>query len=321
MIFVDGQVYFRCRWRIWSGDTFADKFQDKITENESDVGLTWFFRLEHGSGGPFGDYPYLLEFFISVLGDYSIHELTHQSDAINAMSGILSVVCTSRNSDLLQGMPIVAFDSMLIFRVFPYQDTRSHCIVDKARRRKSFPSWSRAGWKAIISWVSDPDVSPADLESLNCWLDNRTWIVGFSSRGREKAVPIVDKESSTEQPRKEREISYSSAFQLEFSGRVGTLYTSRTVPDALVSINQAYLEQYLLRFYTVAITLKLSIKLPQLLSVTEHERRYGRIHGSYDLPSAVLYDVEGNLCGLLLLETTDLLGEDGEYELNLLSDS
>lgn len=181
----------------------------------------------------------------------------------------------------------------------------------------SFSSWSWAGWKAKTSWYSYPDVSPIYPPKFNLWLDHGTWIVWYKSVGTEAPKAILEEENLKAQHRGEEEVCYSRTSQPDLSGRFGKLDTTRTIPAALTSTASPYSDQELLRFYTVTVTLKVSLEIPaQLPWPTNTENDTSNVE-----PSAALYDSEGSFAGLLIFDIANFVGEDGEYELTILSDS
>jgi hypothetical protein len=317
LVFVNEQVYFRCRQCIWSEDTCADRFPDKQLSDEWSVNLMSYMATSNSDTGNLEDDPEPLSGLTNILEYYSTRELTHESDAIDAVSGILQIVSASMKSNLLQGLPIVAIDYMILFRVHTEDQQESTNILGIARRRMSFSSWSWAGWKAKTSWYSYPDVSPIYPQKFNLWLDHGAWIVWYKSVGTEAPKAILAEENLKAQHRGEEEVCYSRTSQPDLSGRFGKLDTSRTIPAALTSTTSPYSDQELLRFYTVTVTLKVSLEIPaQLPWPTNTENDASDVE-----PSAALYDSEGSFAGLLIFDIANFVGEDGEYELTILSDS
>lgn len=274
------------------------------------------------SSGNFKDDAIPLSWLITMLHYYTERELTYATDAINAISGLLKIVSTSMKSELLQGLPILALDYMLSFRVDARQNwqTTRKLVFNKTKRRKGFPSWSYAGWEAAINWNFHPDISPLHPKTFNHWLDHGTWIVWFKSLGLDQPVAILTEESLKVRSRTEREVFYSRMSQGDLSGRFGKLDTSKTVPEALTSINPAYLQQQLLRFYTVTVNLTISPTVIRLISPPSDNESGERLSGSEVRVSGTLYDVKGSSTGLLIFDIGDFVTEDGVYELILLSD-
>ncbi len=321
IVFVNEQVYFRCRQCLWSEDTCADKFPNERLLDELTVNLISLIAADLPGNGDLEDDPEPLTQLTNLLEYYCTRELTHESDAINAVSGILRTISTCMKSELLQGLPVVALDYMILFQIYAYKETESLNRTDGPRRRSGFPSWSWAGWRAVSSWNSHPDVSPIFPKPFNNWLDHGTWIVWYKSLGSEAPKAILEGENLEAQFRNEEEVRYSRTSQPDLSGRFGRLDTSKTVPTVLGSMNLADFKQELLRFYTVTITLTVSLKIPNHFTRPRSHDDDTAVYRSSLEPSAILYDSNGHFSGLIMIDIADFLAEDGEYELTLLSES
>lgn len=92
------------------------------------------------------------------VSEYSERDLTKDSDAINALTGVLRRFSARVNSRLLYGLPTAVFDLSLLWQ-------NERCFL---QRRAGFPSYSWAGWKGQVSWlVMDVDwfFNSSDLDS------------------------------------------------------------------------------------------------------------------------------------------------------------
>ena len=109
-----------------------------------------------------------------------MRELTYQEDGINAISDILRIMPAQLNFEVLQGLPSMALDYMILFRGYEKQRFTSNPSLSTnptAIRRRCFSSWSWARWEGLSSWAFHSDVFPADPLAFNRWLDLRTWIM------------------------------------------------------------------------------------------------------------------------------------------------
>lgn len=104
------------------------------------------------------------------LTEYSKRELTYESDALNAISGVLSAFVARNVLDgQVWGIPIIRGlnyhrSGGKTFRLMPLSDRIAHglCWAQKQnaagmaqnliRRRDGFPSWSWVGWVGLHSW-------------------------------------------------------------------------------------------------------------------------------------------------------------------------
>lgn len=85
---------------------------------------------------PFQDYKELVK-------EYSIRVLTTQNDALRAMAGIIRRISESQRWEIVEGMPTVDLDRMMLFR------GRYHPLS----RRPDFPSYSWLGWKGGVKFM------------------------------------------------------------------------------------------------------------------------------------------------------------------------
>jgi hypothetical protein len=107
---------------------------------------------------------------------YCKRELVYESDTVVAISGILRIVSTCMNPEMMQGVPVVALDYVILFHILSNR-------LGKVGRLRSFSFRSSAGWEASRSWNPHPDVSPIFPESFNHWLDHGRRYYGTSPTG------------------------------------------------------------------------------------------------------------------------------------------
>lgn len=144
----------------------------------------------------------------------------------------------------------------------------------------------------------------------------------YKSIGLDPPKPILDKQHGEQQRRNEKRLCYGRTFQPNLADRFGMLDTSTTVPAALGAIGPANSTQDLLRFYTVVVILTISLDIPDQIPWPAFNEFDGNsLYMSDVKPSAAIYDSQGSFSGLLISDMAEFVGEDGEYELVLLSDS
>lgn len=96
--------------------------------------------------------PYQL--FTSLVFRYSERELTKESDALDAMAGLVSRIAQKLGSGVFQGLLTTHFDLCLLFY---------HPYIMPVVRRAEFPSWSWVGWKGPEGiWNPGNDGQPVD---------------------------------------------------------------------------------------------------------------------------------------------------------------
>jgi hypothetical protein len=163
LIFVNEMMYFRCRQCIWSEETTDDDSPQRM--NESYRGSLLQLALDPDESA-LGSYNILVQY-------YSRRELTYESDAINAMAGLLHRL-SARLGPLIKGLPIKLLDITLLW-----------WHRNPGKRRTSFPSYSWAGWEGeVLLKVDDlleegeepsPTFFPGRI-SAEEWLKTKTWI-------------------------------------------------------------------------------------------------------------------------------------------------
>jgi hypothetical protein len=90
-------------------------------------------------------------FFFEAIRRFQKRNLTMEDDAIKAMSGIMQRVAECSGTEFLEALPVKIFPVALLF---------SHAAAEKfsferglpPRRRRTFPSWSWAGWANYPNW-------------------------------------------------------------------------------------------------------------------------------------------------------------------------
>ena len=88
----------------------------------------------------------LREFYVNLISRYSRRQLTFDSDALNAMQGILRTVADYTGLELFWGLTCILFERNLLWNVTARSRRRDH---------DGFPSWS---------WLNYRDIEPEALE-------------------------------------------------------------------------------------------------------------------------------------------------------------
>jgi len=150
--FIDNKVYFRCR-----STELTEACLDPYREYYSNLGVSIASVLSEAvhMTQPVADYR-------EMLVHYSRRALTHEGDALRAMSGITRRFAVAMRCRFLEGLPTAVFDVFVLFR----------CSL--GRRRPSFPSYSWAGWRGAL----DFELWDAHID-IDSWLLYRTWIIWY----------------------------------------------------------------------------------------------------------------------------------------------
>lgn len=107
-------------------------------------------RLRPDSSDPWKAYRRAVE-------EYSKRNLTEESDALDAFTGILRTLCGTR---CIEGLPAICLDRAILWQP-----------RGRVKRRTAFSSWSWVGWGGQVHWVENREQLPVTLE---------TWIVWYS---------------------------------------------------------------------------------------------------------------------------------------------
>jgi len=131
LIFTSDQVFFHCNIATWFEDTELENEDPSIEiQRTHDSEVKYFAKPRPGLSK--------LEKYASLVHNYSLRNLTQQSDALNAFSGILNMLRPDLGESFVWGLPESNFDAALLWRRYHH---------DPECKREGFPSWSWAGWK------------------------------------------------------------------------------------------------------------------------------------------------------------------------------
>lgn len=133
VIFINGQVYYRCQEANWSDETWADKWNYWLDADDSNIS-----RI-----------PDILEGFLPCLWayqklceDFSGRTLRSDGDAIRALAGITRPLGAGMETTMVEGLPGYYLDHFALFIA----------TNGDLRRRDRFASFSWAGWAGKIMW-------------------------------------------------------------------------------------------------------------------------------------------------------------------------
>ena len=136
LIFTDFGAYFQCSTAMWCEDTHLEK--PSLSECSIDkVEVPKFAK-------PFwkGAFPTTRDFwtYAQLVEDYSPREMTSQTDALNAFTGLINPLEMTLDTKFFHGLPIIFFHAALCFGFATRHDNL---------RRTDFPSWSWCGWNPV----------------------------------------------------------------------------------------------------------------------------------------------------------------------------
>jgi Heterokaryon incompatibility protein (HET) len=131
LIFTKYQAFFHCNEELWWEDTILESKRavDVKWRHMQDASQQHHYRTNNTDG--YTQYMRLIE-------GYSSRALTHEEDALKALTGVLASLTSSHGIPFYEGIPESYLDAALLFHTY---------IHDPSWRRKAFPSWSWAGWR------------------------------------------------------------------------------------------------------------------------------------------------------------------------------
>jgi hypothetical protein len=304
IIFINNQAYFRCHQRLLSEDTWADS--RPTGDRDAGLGHSLLGAMEgyynenlYGTGVDEADA--VLAYCFTAIEAYQTRNLTEDSDAINAMMGILRPAASQLNTHLLEGLPVAAFDIAILFVTSPSEQTQFRKDT-KVRRRLEFPSWSWAGWAAGLSFTFHMSVS-YDEEFVEGWLKNRSWIVWYRFHHGHSTQPVRGLEGKSPFKRLWKDMIYERSDKRHPRHQFGNLNIARSSPSKCC-LAKPY---SLLVFFTVSITLKI--------------RDYNLEEFNGCPFQTSLYDSKDSFCGLLVPDILECAVDGREVELIVLSEN
>lgn len=133
IVFTEYQLFFHCNVATWCEDTTweSDNPSFQLIPAPMSPGLaTVSLPNRHSTG---------MQKYAHLVSGYHGRQLTHENDALDAFTGVLTVLTKELNSPFIWGIPECSFSESMIWRTI---------FFSPSLRRPEFPSWSWLGWKA-----------------------------------------------------------------------------------------------------------------------------------------------------------------------------
>ncbi len=180
IVFVNDQMYWRCRFSEWSEETNLD-ISPTIRESTSSTLLYTIFDEDIDT----------IESYEATLLYYSRRKLTFEADTLSAVAGLLTRLEIRMATRFFYGLPRSAFDFAILF--LASSNESKDCI---SHRRPEFPSYSWAGWR---NWIYHPSSAEfgtfnESATDANTWLAQRTWIIWYEVDISGKTILIWNSE-------------------------------------------------------------------------------------------------------------------------------
>lgn len=133
ILFINGQIHFRCRSANWSEDTWADRWL--TWRDPDDSNITRIPGLVDGRLAHLWPYQKLCE-------DFSRRKLSRDGDSLRATAGITRTLAAGMQTCLVEGLSGYYLDHFLLFI----------STNGNLERKPEFGSFSWAGWRGRIMW-------------------------------------------------------------------------------------------------------------------------------------------------------------------------
>ncbi|KAF2629382.1 HET-domain-containing protein [Macroventuria anomochaeta] len=133
LVFINGQVYFRCQAANWGEETCADQWHNWLDDDDNSICRMpdTSFGFLHSSWA----YQKLCE-------DFSRRQLRNDADALRAFAGVARPTAVGMDTPTVEGLPAYYLDHFVLFMSSDGQ----------MRRREGFASFSWAGWEGVKLW-------------------------------------------------------------------------------------------------------------------------------------------------------------------------
>ncbi|KAF1846033.1 HET-domain-containing protein [Cucurbitaria berberidis CBS 394.84] len=133
VIFINGQVYYRCQESNWSEETWAEKWIQCLDADDSNIS-----RMPD----PVDGFLPSIWAYQKLCEDFSTRNLRNDGDALRALAGVTRPMAAGMDCIMVEGLPGYYLDHFVLF-------VASHGDL---RRRDRFASFSWAGWEGRIMW-------------------------------------------------------------------------------------------------------------------------------------------------------------------------
>ncbi|KAK7911056.1 hypothetical protein PG985_013537 [Apiospora marii] len=173
LIFVDSRVHWECGCATWDEQRPMTE-----TSEESDAAV---YLTAHGL-------PDLYTYW-SIGRDFNHRDLTHDSDALRAISGMLAVLGRGFDGGFLFGLPVMFFDLALWWKPL-LSDTELRRRSTPSQQLESMtahlPSWSWVGWQGQVSCCGDEIGFEVNASKLSQTHSITTWYAGHEPHGLQR---------------------------------------------------------------------------------------------------------------------------------------
>ena len=164
LVFINNQVYFRCRTETYSEETLH-----ATTPSDQWESFSLMPNLSrHPANIQFNDFSVLIKY-------YAFRKFTYPSDILRAASGIIRYLSAAMQTPFIEGLPLPLERSLLF-----YAGHRTTTL--QVTRRPTFPSYSWAGWHYVPNWLTAYSDRPSVRRKLwrHSSILKQSWIAWYA---------------------------------------------------------------------------------------------------------------------------------------------
>jgi hypothetical protein len=276
----NGQVYFSCDCAVYSEEVVTGSALD------SDAALIQGAQLIKVRSNP----NRLWTTYKRAAESYAARHLSHQSDVVDAFSGILNTLSAGR---CVEGIPVEVFEVALLWQP-----------RERMLRRNDFASWSWTGWKGKICWLDDVHLAvdngdgQSESDGLKNWREARGWIAWHSSLGTNCRSPAFRIDGPPWLTGSEPE---TVAQNQRFPGLPQNVSPTPTfLPDRLDALPDRSRDVRYLQFWTISMRFAIELETTAVLRYTSLEAE----NTGNGLRRFILHDSDAHDNGWVLLDET-----------------
>jgi hypothetical protein len=163
------QIYDSCvRWWCWHTITSEDEHCRHVcwkpgTRHQ----YMYFFKTEHDLVVSKIDKNSNMDIYAFMISDYTARDLTHQSDAENAVMGVLGAIDSLFQGSFVAGLPDTELSAALLW--VPLGSSKRRRNPETGQNM--FPSWSWLGWEghAAYPWLIERSIPMSEHGSPLVW--------------------------------------------------------------------------------------------------------------------------------------------------------
>ena len=164
LIFTNQQIYWECRQAA-----FCEAVEEPIKEFPDMNELPSFGRVLGSSFMERGEFS---KVYCRLVSDYSIRDLTYESDGLRAVSGVLRQLEISFGVEFVCGIPKDLMPDYLLWNHQLQLDT-----PQVVRRRASIPSWTWAGWSGLVEFRISTERSQEGIRATSPYAEDDIYLI------------------------------------------------------------------------------------------------------------------------------------------------